>query len=217
MNVTMKQQSLELQEQLKGQVPSEILNIFLAYAEKLGDSDFAERAKKVGDIAPEFSLLDATGELISLRKYLKKGPVVLTFYRGNWCPWCNLQLNALQKILPDINEFGATIVAVSPQTPDNSLSMKEKHELSFPVLSDLGNITANEYGLAFEIDKEIIENAYKKINLLIPQFNGSVDWKIPTPGTFIIDQTGVIRSSHVNGDFRYRQEPTAILDALRLI
>lgn len=217
MNVTMKEQSLELQEQLKDQVSSEILNVFLEYAEKLGNTDFAARAKNVGDKAPEFKLLDATGELISLQEILKNGPVILIFYRGSWCPWCNLQLRTLQQLLPEINNLGATLIAVSPQTPDNSLSMKEKHELTFHVLSDQDNKVADKYGLVFEIEKAVIENAYNKIGLSIPHFNGTDNWKIPVTGTFIIDQKGVIQSSHVNGDFRYRQEPSVIIDVLKNI
>ncbi len=217
MNKTMREQSLELQEQLKDQVPSEILNVFLEYGEELGRTDFSTRARNVGDNAPEFELLDATGELVSLQKVLKEGSVVLTFYRGIWCPWCNLQLRTLQQLLPEINKLGANLIAVSPQSPDNTLSMKEKHELTFHVLSDQANKVAEEYGLAFDIDKKVIEAAYNKIGLSIPYFNGAEDWKIPVTATFIIDQKGIIQSCHVNGDFRYRQEPSVIIDALKKI
>jgi len=120
MNTTMKEQSLELQNQLKDQVPSEILKVFLEYAEKLGKVDFATRSRTIGDKAPEFELLNATGELISLKETLNNGPVVLTYYRGNWCPWCNLQLKTLQvSLLPEMNSLGANLIAISPQTPDN--------------------------------------------------------------------------------------------------
>jgi len=214
----MSEQSIELQEQLKDQVPGEILNVFLEYAEKLDATDFSARAKAVGDIAPDFELLDAAGKLISLKGILKDGPVVLTFYRGLWCPWCNLQLRTLQlSLLPEIKSLGANLIAVSPQTPDNSLSMKEKHELTYHVLSDQNNNVAEKYGLAFDIDKEVIENAYNKIDLSIPSYNGANNWKIPVTGTFVIDQEGVIRSSHVNGDFRFRQEPSAIIEVLKNI
>jgi peroxiredoxin len=215
MNKTMREQSLELQDQLQDQVPPEILNVFYEYAEELGNTDF--HTKSVGDISPDFELLDATGQLVTLSDILKKGPVVLTFYRGNWCPWCNLQLRILQDLLPEINDLGANLIAISPQTPDNSLSIKEKHDLTFHVLSDQGNKVAEEYGLVFEIDKNIIENAYNKISLSIPDFNGAEEWKIPVTATFVIDQKNIIQSSHVNGDFRYRQEPSVIIDALKNI
>jgi len=218
MNTTMKEQSLELQNQLKDQVPSEILKVFLEYAEKLGKVDFATRSRTIGDKAPEFELLNATGELISLKETLNNGPVVLTYYRGNWCPWCNLQLKTLQvSLLPEMNSLGANLIAISPQTPDNSLSMKEKNELAFHVLSDQNNKVAEKYGLVFEIDKNVIKNAYNKIDLSIPFFNGTNNWKIPVTGTFVIDQNGIIQSSYVNGDFRYRQEPLVIIEALKKI
>lgn len=218
MDTSMSELSIALQEQLKEQVPSEILNVFLEYAEKLNKTDFASHSRGVGEKAPEFSLLDATGKLISLNEILQNGAVVLVFYRGNWCPWCNLQLRILQQsLLPELISLGANLIAISPQTPDNSLSMKEKHELTFHVLSDINNEIADKYGLAFEIEKDVIENAYSKIGLSIPDFNGSKDWRIPVTGTFIIDQKGIIKSSHVNGDFRYRQEPMVIIEELKNI
>ena len=119
----------ELYKKFSQKVPPDVLNTMLGVTRRLVESGIAEKSLKVGDRAPDFNLTNATGEEVRLEELLEKGPVVLNFYRGGWCPYCNLELNAYQKLLPNINELGASFVAISPQTPDNSLSTAEKYEL----------------------------------------------------------------------------------------
>jgi peroxiredoxin len=141
---------------------------------------------------------------------LKQGPVVLTFYRGDWCPYCNLQLRAYQAILPRIRELGANLVAISPQTPDNSLSTAEKKGLTFPVLSDGGNAVARRYGLVFSLSETL-----RTTGANLPSFNGDDSWDLPMPGTFVIAPDGTVRLAFVDADWTRRLEPAAILDALQ--
>ena len=136
--------------------------------------------------------------------------MVLTFYRGDWCPYCNLQLRAYQAILPLIQELGASLVAVSPQTPDNSLSTAEKKGLTFPVLSDAGNKVARQYGLVFSLSETL-----RTVSANLPSFNGDDSWELPIPGTFVIAHDRTVRLAFVDADWTKRLEPAAILDTLR--
>jgi peroxiredoxin len=136
-----------LRAELLKQLPADDVAILDKDAESLGLRDFTPPA--VGDRAPDFLLPDARGGKLELTTALAAGPVVLVFYRGAWCPYCNLQLAAYQQALPDIEAAGATLIAVSPQTPDRSSSFAETQNLRFAVLSDRGNKVAHEYGLVF--------------------------------------------------------------------
>src|SRR6185312_9179308 len=168
---------------------------------------------KQGDKAPDFALPNVTGETIRLSQLLAKGPVVLIFYRGGWCPYCNLALRAYQAILPQIQLAGATLVAVSPQTPDNSLSASEKMELRFPVLSDSGNNAARTYGLVFTVSSEI-QAHYQRMGIDLSQVNGSETGELPIPGSYVIAPDSMIALAFVDPDYTHRLEPAAILSAL---
>jgi peroxiredoxin len=172
------------------------------------------RAAGIGDRAPGFSLPNALGEQVSLRRTLTKGPVVLSFYRGIWCPFCNLELRALQQFMPQINALGGTLVAISGQTPDNSLSAAEKHRLTYEVLSDTGLAVASSYGLVFRLPG-YLRAAYEELGHPIPMFNGAGQHMLPVPGTFVIAPSGIIRFAYANPDYRYRADPEDILVALR--
>jgi len=159
-----------LKEQMKNAAPAEILSVFSKEAEDLGLSDVAKNALKPGRVAPAFELPNATGNLISLVDVLGKGNVVLTFYRGLWCPYCNLQLKLYQEILPQIRELNANLIAISPNTPDHSLSMKEKHALGYEVLSDFDNHVAKQYKIVFTQAEHVAEVG-KKLGADISAFN----------------------------------------------
>lgn len=159
---------------------------------------------------------NATGQIVSLAEVLTRGPVVLSFYRGGWCPYCNLELQALQRHLPEIREMGASLLAVSPQTPDNSLSTAEKHQLQFDVLSDQGDQVARTYGLVFTVPPEL-HSIYRQWGIDIPAWNGDESWELPLPATYVIDRGGIIRSAFVNLDYTQRMEPADILRELRAL
>lgn len=167
----------------------------------------------VGSTAPMFSLPDAHGNPVALGERLAEGPVVLSFYRGAWCPICNIELRALQAQLGAIRDRGASLVAVSPQAPDESLSFAEKLDLGFDVLSDLDQSVADSFRIRFRLSDDLIA-MYEQWGLLLPEQNADGTWDLPVPATYVIDQTGVIRARHVDADYRLRMEPAAILTAL---
>lgn len=171
------------------------------------------RALRVGALAPELTLPDALGRQIRLADLWQQGPLVLIFYRGGWCPYCNLELRAWQQHLAALERVGGQLVAVSPQTPDNSLSTAEKNELAFPVLSDSALQAATAFGLAFEMPPELIE-LYSSVGNDLPVLNGNGRWVLPVPATYVMGRDGRIVFSHVESDYRERAEP---LDVLSLI
>lgn len=195
-------------------LPDDDAQIVGASFEKLNASHTGESAIAVGEIAPNFTLPGATGELVNLHSKLNEGPVVLSFYRGGWCPFCNLELQALQALLPEIKSLGASLIGISPETPDNSLTTAEKHQLEFDVLSDVGNKTARDYGLIFTVYEEM-RPLYLKWGLDVPASNGDDSWELPVPATYIIDSNCVVHAAHVDKDYTRRMEPEQILTALR--
>ncbi|MBB6731473.1 peroxiredoxin-like family protein [Cohnella zeiphila] len=168
---------------------------------------------KEGDQAPDFTLADPLGEQVNLYDELAKGPVVLTFYRGSWCPFCNIQLRAYRQLLPEIEKLGGQLLAVSLQSPDNSLSHKEKENLTFQVLSDSNGRVAESYRVLYELP-DYLRNLYTKSGMDLAEFNQTDRWILPITGTFIIDQEGIVRRAHVTPDLMIRMEPQEIIDQL---
>lgn len=170
-------------------------------------------APAVGAMAPGFTLPDQLGRDVSLAELLHKGPVVVVFYRGHWCPYCNIALNAWQRALPDLAAAGASLVAISPQTPDATLTTAEKNELGFPALSDVGSAVAAAYGIAFKLDARLAA-LYERFGHPLPAFNGTADWMLPVPASFVIGRDGRVLASHVEVDYRTRMAPEQALAAL---
>lgn len=134
---------------------------------------------------------------------------MVTFYRGAWCPYCNLQLRAYQAILPQVTRLDATLVAISPQTPDASVEIVSKAGLTFPVLSDVGNHVARSYRLVF-----VLPEVLRPYTANLPQYNGDKSWELPLPGTFVVGRDGIIKLAYVHADYTKRLEPSDILAAL---
>lgn len=174
------------------------------------NGDISANAVKVGQKAPEFSLPDQLGETVTLSLVLERGPAVIVFYRGEWCPYCDLTLRAYQRILPQINALGASLIAISPQTPDNTLTTVEKKELTFSVLSDVGNVVSRKYGLVF-----VTPEAARHPG--ISAANGDESWELPVPGTFVIARDGTIKFTFVDADWTHRLEPAELLKVLAAI
>src|SRR5262249_13450133 len=153
-------------------------------------------ALKVGDRAPDFELPDATGKKVKLSELTARGPVVMTWYRGGWCPYCNIALRGFQKRLPEIRAEGASLVAISPETPDNSLSTAEKNHLEFEVLSDRGNRVAQSYGVAYKVPRVVAEQSQGRL----ARYNGDDSGTLPLGVTYVIDHDGIIRYAFVDSD-----------------
>jgi len=174
----------------------------------------AENAIGVGDQAPMFVLRDGTGAELDVQVLLDTGPVVLCFYRGGWCPYCNLELRAYQQQLGRIRQLGATLVAISPELPDRTLTTAEANQLGYPVLSDVDNAVARRYRLTHTIDPEVVRYQLGNGND-VAAFNGSGRAEVPLPATYLIDTDGVVQFAFVRADYTQRAEPEEVLAVLR--
>ena len=171
------------------------------------------RTLRIDDEAPDFVLPNTNGKQVSLSEQLNQGAVLLSFYFGGWCPYCNLELRAYQGLLPKIQALGASILAISPQTPDASRNTALKNALSFDLLSDVGCQVARDYGVVFEIP-DPLKRLYIELGHALPDYNGTEDWLLPVPATFIIDRHRHIALAHLDVDYSKRYEPT---DALAIL
>jgi len=210
-----------LQEQLDGfkaefarTAPPGRVELYEARLQELRASFVLEKSLRTGDEAPDFSLPDVRGNPVSLSGLLQRGPVVATFYRGGWCPYCNIQLRAYQAILPQMAALGARLVAISPQLPDGSLGTAEKNALTFEVLSDTGNSVARSFGLVYALPEDL-RDALRSNNKALPAINGDESWELPVPATYVIAPDGRIALAYIEVDYRVRLEPDAILAALK--
>ena len=211
MNLT--QQLQEFRQQFSANQPEKIKAIMAQTTTDLINSKIAEQSISKGQKVSNFTLPNAVGKEVTLDSLLAKGAVVISFYRGGWCPYCNLELRALQQVLPEIVSRGATLVAISPETPDTSLSTKEKNELSFEVLSDRGNVVAKQFGLVFTLD-ESLRPIYESFGIDIPSHNGDSSFELPLPATYVIAADGTIIYSFANADYTQRLDPEKIITAL---
>jgi peroxiredoxin len=185
--------------------------------EELIDSGQAQRAKKAGDAAPDFTLLDPDGKPVSSRELLAKGPLVISFYRGVWCPYCNLELQALQEALPEIVARGASLVAISPQTAANSRKSQRDNKLGFPILSDVRSEVADAFGIRFALPDYLIE-VYAGFGNNLAVVNDDPAWVLPMPARYVVGTDGIIAYSEVNPDYTQRPDPSELLPVLdRLI
>ncbi len=201
----------EFREKSSKKASPDRLRVYEQGIEEVRKSGVVDKALKVGDRAPEFALPDATGKTVKLSELLARGPVVVTWYRGGWCPYCNIALRGFHKSLPEIRAAGASLVAISPETPDNSLSTAEKNHLDFDVLSDRGNKVAHAYGVAYKIPHVIADQMKGRL----AKQNGDDSGELPLGVTYAIDRDGVIRYAFVDADYRKRAEPSDVLAALR--
>jgi peroxiredoxin len=193
--------------------PSVIETMHRATAELIA-SRLASRAKKAGDVAPSFSLRDGEGNVVSLEELLKKGPVIVSFYRGVWCPYCNMELQALEAAKPLFDKYGASLVAISPQTAPNSRKSVRQNKLSFPILSDVKGKVGAAFGLRFELPDYLVE-LYKSLKNDLPAFNDDPSWTLPMPARYVIGQDGTILYSEVNPDYTHRPEPEDMIPVLQ--
>ena len=196
------------------QIPEQLRNTMDKAQQALKDSRIAERALAAGNDAVDFTLPNARGEQVSSEALRQQGPIVVSFYRGGWCPYCGLELKALQSVNTEIEALGARLIAISPQRPDESLSTAEKNQLQFEVLSDVNSKVADQYGLTFSLDEDL-RPIYKNWGADVAAVNDDPDCKLPLPATYVISQDGKIVHSFVEEDYTERLEPDEILNSLR--
>lgn len=204
----------ELKKQSAAKAPKEVLETMMQATVSLKELGIENNALSAGDQALDFTLPNVHGNAINLKDALAKGPVVLNIYRGGWCPYCNLELNALKAALPEIEAAGAQLIAIAPQLPDKSMETAEKHQLEFEVLSDVGNKVSQDYGLVFTLP-EALRPIYVSFGLDIPGYNGDDSFELPIPATYVIKQNGEIVHAFVDADYTQRMEPADIIDVLK--
>ena len=214
MPATIREQSDQLKAAAAGHLPAEVIEVFDRSIENLLGQGIPAEAVKAGDRLQPFTLEDATRTPVSLGQLVEAGPAVIVFYRGGWCPYCNLALRTYQReLLPELDAFRARLVAISPQTPDQSLSTAEKAELAFTVLSDPGSRVARSIGIAFQQAGEVLA-AQRQLGLDLAQVNAEGSTQLPRPTVLIIDQNRTVRFVDVQPDYTARTKVADILAAL---
>lgn len=189
--------------------PQEIKELFAKATEELKATKIEEKALKVGDKVPSFTLKNAYGKELRSSELLEKGPLVINFYRGKWCPYCNLELQEYASVLDKIQKLGASFIAISPELPDENFQDK----LDFEVLSDLGSKVAREFNLVFKVDSEV-KKVYKTFGINLKAANGDDNNELPIPATYVINVDGTIVLSFVNADYTKRLDIEAVLNKL---
>jgi peroxiredoxin len=212
--MTLKQELNSYAANFAQQMPADVVHALQQSIDEVREGGIVEQALKEGDRASEFLLPNVHGRQVALADLLAKGPVILNFYRGGWCPYCNLELKAYQAILSDIRAAGGDLVAISPQTPDHSLAAAQKNELKFEVLSDQGNRVARAFGIAYPIPA-IVRSIGARFGTDFKAINGSDDGHFPISATYVIDRDRRIALASVEPDFRVRLEPAQALRAVR--
>ncbi|WP_165215323.1 peroxiredoxin-like family protein [Affinirhizobium pseudoryzae] len=195
-------------------VPYSVIETMHRATAELIASGAAQKALKAGDTLPEFTLSDPDGNPVSSADLLAHGPLVISFYRGVWCPYCNMELQALQEVLPQFEALGAKLVAISPQNPVNSRKSVRQNNLTFPILSDTHNDVAAAFGLRFEMQDYLVD-LYKSLKNDLSAFNGDESWTLPMPARYVVGQDGLILYAEVNPDYTRRPEPEDMLPAIR--
>jgi peroxiredoxin len=210
----LKEQLAEYRAGWYQRVPAERQAIMQRHIDQLRNGAIARTMLKVGDRAPAIALENAKGATVDVGALLAKGPVIVTFYRGGWCPYCNLELKAYQDILPEIVAAGASLVAISPEKPDDTVSTAGTNALTFEVLSDVGQKVGRAFGLVYEFTEQL-KSAYRGFNLDIPARNGTPgEWALPVSATYVIDRNGSIIYAYTDVDYRDRADPRDILRVL---
>jgi peroxiredoxin len=193
--------------------PKPVVEVLHRATDELIASGAPDKALKAGDIAPEFTLPDPDGKLISSKDLLANGPLVVTFYRGVWCPYCNFDLQALEAARADIAARGATLVAISQQTAPNSRKSQRQNNLGFPILGDNGGEVGARFGVRWTAP-DYLRDVHRALGADLAQFNGEDSWTLPMPARYVIGQDGVIAYAEVNADYTRRPEPSDIFPVL---
>ena len=198
-------------------VSAEKVSAMYAFDKSLRDGGVIENVLRPGDHFPEFALSNQDGRLITLENALLRGPVVISFFRGIWCPYCNIELRALQNALNDLEGAGATLIAISPQLPNMNKRIVLENRLMYDILSDPGNRLSDRIGVTYQLSETMIEKVYKPLGVDLSRFNGDQSWRLPLSSRFVIDESGVIVSADADINYRKRTDPVETLAIVKAI
>lgn len=205
-----------LEEKSSSQTPKEVLEAGRKGNEELRASGILKTALNVGGKMPAFTLADATGQAVRSDELLKEGNLVIVFYRGAWCPFCNLYLRGLQKHLPEIKAKGGNLIAISGETPDNSLSVEQKNNLEFKVLSDPHFDTARKFGIVYQVPKPV-NDVVLSYGLDFREYYQTEESELPLSATYVVNQKGEIVYAFLEPDYKKRADPAVLIEALSKI
>ena len=211
--VTLQEELQQQKDKFDETAPDETKITYKKGIDEVVESGLVEKALQVGESAPDFVLNNAKGERVKLSDHLKNGPVVLTWYRGGWCPYCNLTLYHLQQTLPVFKALGAQLLALTPELPDKSLSTSEKNNLAFEVLSDIDNRVGKQYGIVFQLHEGVAKIYGQKFSL--SAYNGNKENELPLAATYIIGQDGILEYAFLDSDYRNRANPEDLVAFLK--
>ncbi len=205
----------KIKEEENKNFSSDAVRIISEFIQQLQNSGIEDRVVKNGQKAPDFRLVNALGFFVSLQELLKRGPLIISFYRGSWCPYCSMEIITLNKYLPEFQALGASLVAISPETPDSSVNAFEKLNLSYEILSDSHNMTAKKFGLVYRLSENMKNLYINYFGLDLSKFNADDSWELPVPATFVVDKNGIIADLFVDVDYSRRMDPEWIISALK--
>ena len=214
--MSLSKQLQETKERFVSKAPEAAITTMAEATEALKASGIDQKATKKGDKAPNFQLPNHLGQTVSSQTLLNDGPLVVTFYRGSWCPYCNLELNAYKNQIAEIEGLGAKLVAITPMTPDQPLSHAEKEELPFQVLSDVGLEVSRQFGLVFQLPDNL-KSLYQNFGIELNKANGNDSWELPIAATYILGADGTVEYSFVDVDYTKRADPSEVIEKLKEI
>lgn len=204
----------KLKEQTLKNIPDEYVEVMLKDVEIQVKKGVTKNALTIGETIPNFELENAVGERVHIENLLENGPLVISFYRGAWCPYCNMELAAYQEALSELTEAGGQLVAISPEVPDSSMSLIEKHGLKYQILSDVNNEVARQFGLVFKLS-DSLQRVYKKLGLDLSTSQGNTNYELPFPATYVINSDGRVVEMSVQYDYTQRLEPDVAIERIK--
>ena len=212
---TFQDRLASLSKRVEENLTPKYLKIIRKTIRQLEKSGIKGQALQVGDQLPEVDLSNQDGSMVNCNDLCSKRPLIITFYRGFWCPYCNLDMSNLQTYVPEIEKLGATLIAISPEKPEYSQRIINRHKLTFDILFDKRNDIADSFGLRFEMPKDLVELYRDKFNYNLKLYHGDDDWTLPVPARFLIDTNGIIRYAENTPDYTTRPDPDDLIKVLK--
>lgn len=212
--MNLKEELVAFAQQMSENAPQEVLETMGAEIGKLAESGIMNTALKIGDKAPAFELKNSEGDTVSLNTLTEKGAVVISFNRGNWCPFCNIEFKHLQNTVNEIKNAGANLVVISPQLQEKSKELIDQNRLDYPILFDKGNEVSKKFGIVFTL-AESLRPIHKAFEMDIPAHNGDESFTLPVPATFVINRNSEIVFASVNPNWMERTEAHEYLSVLK--
>jgi peroxiredoxin len=210
----LKAEITRLRQEQETSLSEDVRRVLQRSIQRLVESGLVESATGVGEVFPSFSLPNPGGHAVSSEELLQQGHLVVCFYRGGWCPYCNLELRAYQAVTEEIRKLGTTLIAISPQLPDESLTTAAKGNLTYQVLSDTGNSLASHLGLTFELAPAVVD-IYRSVGYDLERINGNSSWTLPIPATYVVRKDGIIVDAFIQPDHSVRKEPSEVIEILK--